>query len=135
MKVVSTVLFVAWAWSAAAGAGEVLARYSAEAARAQPGFTPSAARGQALFQRAWNASSSLPRCATCHGEDPRRPGRHAITGKTIQAMQPALEPSRLSDPAKTEKWFRRNCREVLGRECSPGEKADVVTYLIQGVQS
>jgi hypothetical protein len=132
MKPATLLLLLAGLWATTAGAGEVLARYNAEAAQTSPGFSPSAARGQALFQRAWNASSSLPRCTTCHGEDPRRPGRHAITGKAIQAMQPAVEPARLSDPAKTEKWFRRNCREVVGRECSPAEKADVVTYLMQG---
>jgi hypothetical protein len=135
MKSATVLLILAGFWACTAGAGEVLARYHAEAAKTQPGFAPSAARGQALFQRNWTASASLPRCTTCHGDDPRRPGRHAITGKTIQAMQPAVEPARLSDLAKTEKWFRRNCREVVGRECSAAEKADVVTYLMQGAQS
>jgi len=135
MKSATVLLFLTGFWACTASAGEVLARYSAEAARTSPGFTPSAARGQALFQHNWTASASLPRCTTCHGDDSRRPGRHAITGKTIQAMQPAVEPARLSDLAKTEKWFRRNCREVVGRECSAGEKADVVTYLMQGAQS
>ena len=132
MKPFYALLFVACAFSATASAADVLARYSAEAARAEPGFTPSAARGQALFQRAWNATPSLPRCTTCHGDEPRRAGRHAVTGKAIQPMHPAAEPARFADLAKTETWFRRNCREVVGRECSAGEKADVVTYLMQG---
>ena len=132
MKSLPFCLLLAGFWASTAGAGEVLARYSAEAARASPGFSPSAARGQALFQRAWGASASLPRCTSCHAEDPRQPGRHAVTGKAIEAMHPAVVPARLTDLAKTEKWFRRNCREVLGRECSPGEKADVVTYLMKG---
>ena len=135
MKTLTTLFLfagLAGLWAGQAGAEDVLGRYRAEAAQAQPGFAPSPARGQALFQRAWTVSASLPRCTTCHGDDPRRPGRHAITGKVIQAMHPGVEPARLSELAKTEKWFRRNCREVLGRECSAGEKADVVTYLMQG---
>lgn len=115
-----------------AAPGDILARYRAEAAQASPGFAPAAARGQALFQRNWGVSDSLPRCTTCHGDDLRRPGQHAITGKAIKPLLPTVEASRLSDPAKTEKWFRRNCREVVGRECTPGEKADVVAFLMQG---
>jgi hypothetical protein len=29
-----------------------------------------------------------------------------------------------------EKWFTRNCRDVLGRECTPAEKADIMAWLI-----
>ena len=36
---------------------------------------------------------------------------------------------RKTDAAKTEKWFRRNCNDVVGRECSAGEKADVLSWL------
>jgi len=27
------------------------------------------------------------------------------------------------------KWFRRNCKTVLGRECTAQEKGDILTYL------
>lgn len=27
-----------------------------------------------------------------------------------------------------EKWFRRNCTEVVGRECSAAEKADFIVF-------
>lgn len=85
-----------------------------------------AARGQAFFNaqhgREW-------RCASCHGAVPLGAGRHAATGKAIEPLAPAANPQRLTDPAKVEKWFRRNCNDVLGRECSAGEKADVVAWL------
>lgn len=42
----------------------------------------------------------------------------------------AVSPARYTDPAKVEKWFRRNCTEVLGRECTPLEKGDWLTYVI-----
>ena len=63
-------------------------------------------------------------CATCHGTDLTQPGRHATTGKAIEPMAKSVNPKRLTDPAKTEKWFGRNCRWTLGRDCTPQEKGD-----------
>lgn len=68
-------------------------------------------------------------CASCHGAVPSGEGRHAATGKPIAPLAPAFNRDRLTDPAKTEKWFRRNCNDVLGRECSAGEKADILAWL------
>jgi hypothetical protein len=31
-----------------------------------------------------------------------------------------------------EKWFKRNCNDVLARACTPAEKADVLAYLLKG---
>jgi mono/diheme cytochrome c family protein len=85
----------------------------------------SAERGRIIFQRKGTDWS----CTSCHGADPREAGRHAVTGKTIEPMAPAVNPKRLSDPKKVAKWFRRNCRDVLERECTAGEQADVIAYL------
>lgn len=99
-----------------------------ESAGAGP-FSPDAGR------RAWTAEHPAPdggvarSCASCHGTDGRQPGRHAETGKPIDPMAVSVNPARLSDPAKVEKWFRRNCRWTLGRECAPQEKGDFVQYL------
>ena len=41
----------------------------------------------------------------------------------------AANGERFADPAKVEKWFGRNCKEVVGRACTPGEKADFVAYM------
>lgn len=60
---------------------------------------------------------------------PTTPGRHASTGKTIAPLAPAANPERFTDTAKVEKWFRRNCKDVLSRECTATEKADVLAYL------
>jgi hypothetical protein len=57
-------------------------------------------------------------------------GKHAKTEKRISPMSPAFKPDRFTDSAKTEKWFRRNCNDVVGRECSTSEKADVLAWLI-----
>ncbi|TJY64949.1 DUF1924 domain-containing protein [Sinimarinibacterium sp. CAU 1509] len=69
-------------------------------------------------------------CASCHTPDPRNDGRHAATGRPIAALAPSANPQRLTDPAKVDKWFRRNCRDVVARECSAAEKGDVITYLL-----
>ena len=61
---------------------------------------------------------------------PAAEGQHASTGKHIAPLAPAANPQRFTDAAKTEKWFRRNCKEVVGRECTAGEKADVLAWLL-----
>jgi len=117
-------LCIAWPCLTAAAAtpAELLAGYSAAA-----GAPASAARGQQFFQATHGKEWS---CASCHGTAPVQPGRHAATGKTIAALAPAADARRVSDPAKVEKWFRRNCNDVLGRECTPAEKADVLSWLM-----
>ena len=110
---------------------QILAPYAAEAARQYPGYQPSAQRGESFFRKRFGISSELPDCATCHTDNPKAQGRHAITGKPIDPLAPSANPERFSDPKKVEKWFRRNCKEVLGRECVAHEKADFIQFLIQ----
>lgn len=106
----------------AATPAEILSTYSAQSgAAAQP------ARGQQFFNATHGRSWS---CASCHGEVPTQNGKHASTGKSIAAMAPAFNPERFTDAAKTEKWFRRNCNDVVGRECTAAEKADVLSWLL-----
>lgn len=69
-------------------------------------------------------------CSTCHTANPLAPGKHAKTGKEIAPLAPAGDPRRFTDAAKVEKWFRRNCNDVLGRECTAQEKGDVLAYLV-----
>ena len=54
-----------------------------------------------------------------------------ITGKTIAPMAVSANPERFTDEAKIEKWFRRNCKEVVGRECTAAEKADFLAWLVR----
>lgn len=90
----------------------------------------SAARGEAFHRaRQSGGKPETPACASCHGDDPRQPGR-APTGKRIEAMALSQSPERYNDPAKVEKWFRRNCQEVLGRACTPREKGDWLTFML-----
>ena len=101
---------------------EQLAGYAAQA-----GTPGNVARGQAFFTQKHGGEWS---CASCHNALPSASGRHANTGKVLAPLAPAFNPERFTDARKTEKWFRRNCNDVLSRECSAGEKADVMAYLL-----
>jgi hypothetical protein len=104
----------------------------AEAATQSPGFQPSARRGAELYARRFAVSDKMPACSACHTDSPVQEGRHAVTGKAIKPLAPRAGAARFSDPAKVEKWFRRNCTEVLGRECSAAEKADFIAFVSEG---
>lgn len=67
-------------------------------------------------------------CSTCHGEDPRQPGK-TRANKIIEPMAASKNPNRFTDPAKTEKWFRRNCNDVFNRECTVREKLDFIEFM------
>ena len=110
---------------------ELLSQYAAAAKAASPGFSGfSASRGEMLhFTTFHSGKPDTPSCTSCHGNDPRRAGR-TTTGKPIDAVAISVTPTRYSDPAKVEKWFKRNCNDVLGRECTALEKGDWLSYMI-----
>ena len=45
-------------------------------------------------------------------------------------MAASANPKRFTDAIEVEKWFKRNCGDVLGRECTAIEKGDVLAYLL-----
>ena len=106
----------------AATPAELLAGYVAQA-----GQSASAAKGEAFFKASHGQEWQ---CTSCHGKSPMTGGRHASTDKAIEPLAPAANAKRFTDSAKVEKWFRRNCKDVLARECSAAEKADVLAWLI-----
>lgn len=107
----------------ASAPADILAGY-----RAAAGSAPVAADlGQRLFTTGHGREWS---CASCHGVLPTQAGKHAVTGKPIAPLAPVVNPERFTGPTKTEKWFRRNCSDVMGRECTAAEKADVLAWLL-----
>jgi cytochrome c peroxidase len=98
--------------------------------QAQTGTVASLERGKQLYHGQPLSGGKSESCATCHTANPRDPGRHARTNKTILPLAPSVTADRFSDPEKVEKWFKRNCNEVLGRLCTTQGKADFVAYLI-----
>jgi hypothetical protein len=110
--------------------------YVREAMQNTPDFVPSAERGQRFFSRDWGVSRKMPKCESCHGSDLTKDGKHVITGKGIAPMSPSANAKRFTSLSKSEKWFGRNCKEVVGRECTAAEKADLIKFFINsGVKS
>ncbi len=106
---------------------EVLASIKAEASAA-PGFQGfSAQRGESFFKTKHNHNLS---CSTCHTDDPAAQGKHSETDKLIKPLAPAANGERFTDMKKVAKWFKRNCNDVLDRECTAQEKGDVLAYLL-----
>jgi mono/diheme cytochrome c family protein len=108
----------------AATPAELLAVYNAQARVAA-----SPARGEKLFTTNFGKELGLS-CASCHGAQPTQPGKHAISEKPIDPLAPAANPKRFTDRARVDGAFSTNCKDVLGRECSAGEKADVLSWLL-----
>lgn len=113
----------------AATPAELLAGYRTAAGA---GFTPSAQRGAAFYAEPFNVSAKMPGCTSCHTDKPAQAGRHVVTDKAIKPLAPTANAERFTDGAKAEKWFGRNCKEVVGRACTAAEKADFLAYMMEG---
>lgn len=115
---------------AAPGRDGILAQFAETARTADPAFTAfSADRGKTLFlARHTGGKPDTPACTTCHGANPARAGE-TRAGKAIEPMAVSVTPVRFTDPDKVAKWFRRNCKSVLGRECTALEKGDFITFM------
>ncbi len=114
------------AWSLTAN--EAMTALKNDAKEANPSFQGfSAVRGESFFKTKHGNEWS---CASCHTENPAVLGKHAKTSKDIQPLAPSANTERFTDEAKVAKWFKRNCKDVLDRVCTPQEKGDVLAYLM-----
>ena len=144
-------------WSAcgwAADPNDLLAAYAEQARDADPAFSGfSAERGRTFyFARHPVADGSQLSCASCHHDDPRKetfahhdkipcqachggfdrwPNGAPRMHRQILAFAPAENPERFTDEEKVEKWFGFNCTYLLGRDCTPQEKGDLITWLLR----
>lgn len=113
------------AWAAQDTTPEkLLAEYTAKA-----GAPASAERGQKLYGTNFGRDLGLS-CASCHNDNPTKGGTHALTDKRIAPLAPAANVKRFTDRTAVELNFRMNCKDVVGRECTAGEKADVLSWLL-----
>jgi len=86
-------------------------------------------RGKSLYiTKSLDGKKDTPSCTTCHTNDPTKVGE-TRAGKTIDPMAASASPQRYQSLKKAEKWFRRNCKSVLGRECTVTEKGDFLIYM------
>lgn len=87
-------------------------------------------RGHALWHKKFPGKDGKVRqCTTCHGTELSKNGKHVKSGKLIKPMAPTVNPQRFTSLKKINKWFKRNCKWTLGRECSNQEKGDILSYL------
>lgn len=131
------VVAAALALPAAAMAGDarrdaIVADYAAQARKADPAFAGfSAERGEALFRKKWaGGDDRTPSCTSCHTDNPREAGKNAKTGRRIEPVAVSANAKRFTDAAEVEKHFVRDCKSVMGRECTPVEKGDYVTFMM-----
>ena len=105
--------------------------YAAAAKTADAAFADfSAGRGKAFFHgKHAGGKADTSSCTACHTTDLTKSGR-TRAGKEILPMAASANPKRFTDAADVEKWFRRNCNDVLGRDCTVLEKGDVLAYLL-----
>ena len=115
--------------AAADSPASFMARYAQQAGVAVSALSP--VRGEALYRSEHpGRKAQAVSCARCHTANPKQAGQTRV-GKRIEPLAPAANPERFTDAAKVEKWFRRNCMDVLQRECSAQEKGDFIAWLTQ----
>lgn len=105
--------------------------YAVAARQENPGFKGfSAEKGKAFYALEHTSPEGrVSSCATCHSANPAGPGR-TRTGKVIQPLAPSANPERFQDGATVEKWFLRNCQDVLQRACTAEEKGNFIQHLM-----
>ncbi len=115
----------------AAPRDDIMAQFATLAKASDASFIAfDAERGKNLFSTNFGKGKpETPACTSCHSSSPTNIGE-TRAGKAIDPLAISKTPDRYSDPKKVEKWFRRNCKSVLGRECTPVEKGDFITYMI-----
>lgn len=105
--------------------------FAAAAKVKDPAFTQfSIERGRTFFLATHiGGKAATPSCTTCHTADPKKVGS-TRANKPIEPMAGSVNPKRYTDTKDVEKWYLRNCSDVVGRECTALEKGDVMVYLL-----
>jgi mono/diheme cytochrome c family protein len=118
--------------AAQAAPQDLLQGYATQAKQENPQYQAfSATRGEQFYHaKRMHSSGKAQSCAACHTDNPRSAGRNEKTGKEILPLAPGANKDRLTDATKVEKWFKRNCQDVLERACTAQEKGDFLTYLL-----
>jgi len=100
---------------------DLLKSYEAQSSKASP------SRGEQFFNAKHGKEWS---CSSCHENPPNHDTKHIVTGKVIKPLAPSANSARFTDEAKVDKWFKRNCNDVLDRDCTAQEKAEVLSWLM-----
>ncbi|MEY8214831.1 MAG: DUF1924 domain-containing protein [Colwellia sp.] len=92
---------------------------------------PSLVKGKQLWQQQFIGKKPYAErsCTYCHGANVTLMGKHIKTHKQIKPMALSSNPQRFTKKTKVDKWFLRNCKWTMGRECTQQEKNDITAYL------
>lgn len=109
----------------------ILAELSSQAKKEDPNFGGFSAERGGTFYRATHQGGKpeTPSCTSCHGSSPQEKGK-TRAGKDIEPMAVSKNSVRYTDKDNVEKWFGRNCNDVLGRVCTAEEKGDFLTFMM-----
>jgi len=126
------------AYADLATAQKIADKYAAIAKTVDPSYAGlSVEDGKAFFNREviqFKGDKKNPgkaiACASCHTANPADSGRHIVTHKPIRPLSPAVNPKRFNDIENVENKFTKHCKEVVGSDCSPQEKANYVAYVM-----
>lgn len=131
MLMLAPALMPVLALAGAPGRDALLAGYATQAKAQDATFTAfSPARGETLYRGTWSGGD--PRttsCTACHTANPRSAGQNAKTGRPIDPVAVSVNPARFTDRATVEKHFARDCKSVMGRECTALEKGDYIAFM------
>lgn len=90
----------------------------------------STTEGEKLFRtERMHSKGEKISCMTCHTSDPKKSGM-TRANKVIDPIAPVANSERFTDMTKVQKWFKRNCNDVLERECTIQEKGNFVKYMM-----
>lgn len=136
MRKIAVVLFVALgiaslpAHAGVDGAKQFAKQYAAHVQGIDPAYKLTAEAGRAFYVKKYTRKGKEESCSSCHTDSPANKGKHSETGNAIQPLSPVVNPKRFSDLQKVETKFKKHCNDIIGRDCSPQEKGDYITYLM-----
>ena len=101
--------------------------------QAQGAKMGNAQKGEKFWNKAFTGKAPFVErsCTSCHTANLKNAGKHVRTNKVLKPMAPSANDASLTKTKKIEKWFKRNCKWTVGRECSVQEKADILTFIKQ----
>jgi hypothetical protein len=114
-----------------ARAENVLASLEKQARSENPKFAGfSTTEGKKLFYLVRTKSNGdTASCTTCHSQDPKNNGK-TRANKIIEPLAPVANSQRFTDLKQVEKWFSRNCKDVLERLCTNEEKGNFAKFMM-----
>ena len=109
----------------------ILQHFNEQAKKINPQFKNfSEVEGEKLYRNERvNSKNEKVSCMICHTANPKNEGL-TRANKVISPIAPVANSERFTDLAKVEKWFKRNCKDVLERECTVLEKGNFAKYMM-----